>query len=80
MIGCASGALAPLEFGSRMPLVPGSTVEVRGYAPLVLTRMVCPAPAPRKVMPLCTISELFTVYVPAASCTTCPAGQLSSAA
>src|SRR5262249_54168502 len=54
------------------------TASWNGLAPLVFARVVWPGPAPRKVIPLLINRKLplLMMNVPAASCTTCPTGQV----
>ncbi len=60
----------------------GPVASCPGFAPSVFCSVVCPGPAPRRVMPL-PIWMMFPplmVKTPAESCTTCPAGQPFTAA
>ena len=54
------------------------TASWNGLAPLVFASVVWPGPAPRKVIPLLIRRKLplLMMNVPAASCTTWPAGQV----
>jgi hypothetical protein len=57
-----------------MPLVPGMIVGVLARAPFDFSNFVEAGPEPRSVTGRLISSGAFTVKVPAASITTCPAG------
>src|SRR4051794_4893439 len=70
MIGCVSWLYEAGSTGVSMPLVPPTTEDVLGFAPLVLTSRVTPAPEPRSVIGLWSNTRLLTMNVPGASITT----------